>query len=1354
MERILQTFSKQGGLFSVLSICLFFAFSANAQVMVTLDATNPTCGGFTNGSITANPSGGWAPYTFQWSNGATSQTISGLAAGTYSVTATDMDLGYAVATVTLTAPPQTDAEIVIDDICSGNGNVTIEATGGVAPYTYNWGDGYTAPTRTGLAVNTQYCVTVLDANFCGVVTCQTIPAPLNLDIVAQDVVCFQDCDGSVVANITGGTGPFNILWSNGFTSEINANLDPGTYTVTVTDANGCTEIGSGTVNDPDEIEVSINVTSAPCAENGSASASASAIGGTPTGGYTYTWSNGAVGPSVTGLYFGTYMVTATDMNGCTGVGTVEVTPSAQVVLSFTSTNPTCANTSGGSISVNATGGTEPYTYAWNNGGSTSTINGLAEGTYTVMVTDAGGCVTTESITLTQEGATIYASVTEQDATCGENNGSAVANGSNGSGSYSYAWSNGMTTQTINNLGAGDYTVTVTDNATGCTALKTITITNTSGVTATASNTSTVCAASNGSASVNVTSGTAPYTYSWSNGGTSQTIVGLSAGTYTVTVTDANSCTTTVTTTVNSSNTNIAVNASSMPVSCNGNNDGSVGLSVNGGAAPYTFSWNSGQQVAALNNLTAGTYTVTVTDANGCTAVASTTVNEPTSITSSINSTNAGCAGENNGSITLNVNGGTPGYSYDWSNGATIQNISGLSAGTYTVTITDANNCSMVQTAIITANPVLTVSTVGTEVHCNPGADGTATATAQGGTPDYTYTWSNGATGLMVTGLATGTYIVTATDAAGCAATSMVVIDLGQYANLTSTITVDSEVSTNNGSDGALTANPANGSGSYTYLWSNGATTQSISGLTAGTYSVTITDVETGCITTAEVSLTNPVEPTGKIGDKVFFDLNQNGTMDPSEPGVSNVTVTLTGVTNDGETVSLITTTDATGMYLFENLEAGNYKVTFTDLPVDTEFTAQNSSSSDETDSDVNINTGMTEIFPLADGECNLTIDAGIIDACPCDNFTDPGQICCDQTACGAGYDPDPITSLEAPSGGSGGEIEYLWMMKEGTGPFNQSQVVAIPNTNSPTFDPGPLYVTTTYYRCVRRGQCCPFIEGTGVTIFINNDADASFTGPADNILCQGEAYTYTANNINSSATYQWSVEGNAVTTDLDEPSIEVVWSSNGFHDVTLTVTDNSCTANTVDTRLVTNSPDYCGNAIQGLVIDATVVHSGEVMVELISDGTPNTGTEYVLERSKDGVEFSEMDAVPMAATYTQTSDYAPLRGRSFYRVRMTNNIGNISYSNVEEVTIFIGNENTLIYPNPFRGQVSYEIKDTFGEDVSLEIISPDGRIVRTYTTDKDTFQNSLDLSDLPIGVYFMRFNFSSIGVQTYKMTKQ
>ncbi len=1382
MKKILQTKTHLWARFSCVCLLLLsFAFAANAQVTATVEFTNPTCGGFTNGSATATGSGGWAPYTYQWSTGETTQSVFGLGAGTYSVTVTDMDLGFDVATFTLTSASQVDADITIDDVCAGNGNVSVPTTGGVPPYTYNWSDGGSGDTRTGLDVETQYCVTVLDDNLCGVVTCVVIPEEFTIDVIGSTVNCFLDCDGSVEVVFNGGTAPYSVLWDNGVTSQVNDGLPAGTYCVTVTDGNGCTQSGCGTIEQPDEIVLTVSTTSPPCGSNGGGSATVNATGG--NGVYTYQWSTGATTQTVNNLAPGTYQVVVTDSQGCQAMTDVVITPSNQVSVNVTGTNPTCDAPTGGSATANPSGGVAPYSYFWNTGATTQSINNVGAGVYTVNVTDANGCTAVGMITLTQEGATINVNTTEVNATCGENNGSITANGVGGSGDYSYAWSTGATTQTITGVGAGMYTVTVTDNVSGCMGAKTVTITNTNAVNVSVSTNNTTCNANNGMASANAFNGTPPFTYAWSNGGSGSMINGLAAGVYTVTVTDANGCTATDSGTVGQEDSNIDLSVSPMPVSCFGGNDGMVGITVNGGVTPYTFAWSNGTTAPSLTNVTAGTYTVTVTDAAGCTASATATVTQPTQVNVTATSTSATCAGDNNGTATANANGGTPGYTYAWSNGANGQTITGLAAGTYTVTATDSNGCTATTSVTVSQSSPINVTATATPVSCNGGNDGTAAATANGGTPPFTFAWSNGATGATIGNLTSGTYTVTVTDSNGCTATSSATVTQPTSVNVTVTGT-DAGCAGSN--DGSATANTSGGTAPYTYTWSNGANTQTINNLAAGTYTVTVTDAN-GCTDTGSTTI--------------------------SENGDINVTTTSTATSCPGGTDGTVTANAAGGSapysYAWSNgantqtvtgLSAGTYTVTVTDAAGCTGTTSATVSDGNNSALSCTVNTlaepttdtsndgSLTVAVSGGSGNytyawsngattqtinnvpagpysvtvtdvnsgCTTTCETDLMSVdCVCDNFTDPGAICCDQTACGPGFDPAPITSLEAPSGGSGGPIEYLWMMKEGEGPFNQTQVTVIPNTNAPTYDPPVLYTTTTYFRCVRRG-CCPYIETTGVTIFINDDADASFSGPSQNILCQGETYTYTANTTSTTAEFSWNVQGIADVTEISDSQIEVVWSSNGFYDVMLTVTDNACTASTVDNRLVTNDPAYCGNGAQGMVIDATVIHSANVEIELISQtGSADPNTEYMVERSKDGENFEEVAVVDMNGTeYTQFNDLDPMRGRSYYRVRMTQNGEYVSYSNTEEITIFIGNDNTMVYPNPFSGEINYEILDTFGEPVELEIISADGRVVRRITTDKDTFRNAVYTTDLADGVYFLRFNFSSLGVQTYKLLKQ
>ena len=371
-------------------------------------------------------------------------------------------------------------------------------------------------------------------------------------------------------------------------------------------------------------------------------------------------------------------------------------------------NVNCFTGATGTIDLTVTDGTSPYTYIWNNGETTEDISNLNAGTYTVTVTDANGCVTTATATISQPAGSLTATVSvTQNVNCfGGSNGSIDLTATDGTAPYTYQWNNGATTEDISNLSAGTYAVTVTD-ANGCSFTISATITqpnaalNGSGV---VTQNVSCNAGANGTIDLTVVDGTAPYTYSWSNGETTEDISNLAAGTYTVTVTDANGCTFTTSLTVTQPaaalNTNISITQN---VLCYGGANGSIDLTATDGTAPYTYIWSNGATTEDITNLTAGTYTVTVTDANGCTTTATGTVTQPSASLSAGTSVtqNVSCNGGNNGSITLTVNGGTAPYTYNWSNGDTTQNIGNLASGNYAVTITDANGCTAIATAAIT-----------------------------------------------------------------------------------------------------------------------------------------------------------------------------------------------------------------------------------------------------------------------------------------------------------------------------------------------------------------------------------------------------------------------------------------------------------------------------------------------------------------------------------------------------------------------------------------------------------------------------------------------------------------------------
>ncbi len=826
-----------------------------------------SCNGDNTAALTATGSGGSTPYTYSWSNGATSSAITGLSAGTYTVTLTDASGFNTTASSTLTQPTAVSATISsqVNVLCNGasTGSATVSATGGTGTKTYLWSNSATGATATGLAAGS-YTVTATDANGCTSTATVTItqPTAASTTISSQtNVLCNGASTGAAAASTSGGATPYSYVWSNGATTASITGLAAGTYGVTATDANGCTSTASVTITQPTAIVIptltSLNIT---C--NGLSNGTLTAV---PSGGvspYTYAWSNASTSATATGLAVGTFTVTVTDANGCTQTKSKAITQPTAVSASISSqTNVACNGGSTGSATATSTGGTGTKTYAWSaSAGSvtTATATGLAAGSYTVTATDANGCTSTATVTITQPTAVSASIASQVNVTCnGGSNGSATAASTGGTGTKTYAWSNGAAVATATGLASGSYTVTATD-ANGCSSTASVTITQPVAATTTiTSQTNVLCnGASTGAATASTTGGTSPYTFVWSNAATGATVTGLAAGTYGVTSTDANGCTSTASVTITQPTAIVIPTLTSVTITCNGLSNGTLTAVPSGGVSPYTYAWSNASTGATATGLAVGTFTVTVTDANGCTQTSSKAMTQPTAVSASIASqVNVSCNGGANGSATAASTGGTGTVTYLWSNTATGATATGLAAGSYTVTATDANGCTSIATATITEPTVLVASSVvDSNVTCNGFSNGGATASATGGVSPYTYAWSNAATTASITGVAAGNYAVTITDANGCSNTTSVVVS--QSVVLSSSVSIDSNVSCNGLSNGGANAIAVGGTAPYTYTWNTTATTAIITGVTAGTYTVTITDAN-GCSSIATDTVFEP-----------------------------------------------------------------------------------------------------------------------------------------------------------------------------------------------------------------------------------------------------------------------------------------------------------------------------------------------------------------------------------------------------------------------------------------------------------------------------------------------------------------
>jgi len=551
-------------------------------------------------------------------------------------------------------------------------------------------------------------------------------------------------------------------------------------------------------------------------------------------------------------------------------------------------NPTCGICNGSLTAIDSGGGA-PYTYSWSPTGQTNqTATGLCAGTYTVTVTDVCANTSTASVVLTATPLSVTVAVNAQVKCNGSCTGSATANVVLATSPYTYKWSpTKQTTATATGLCAGNYTITVTDKN-GCTGTASVAITQPIALKDTIlTQTNILCNGANtGSVNAKASGGVLPYAYKWSpTNQTTAIATGLSGGVYTLTVTDSNACTATIAATITQP-TQVTATFTINNVLCNGGT-GSATVTASGGVSPYTYLWIPTNQTAATaTGLSAGAYTIKVTDNNGCTLTNSVTITQPLVLSVTTTNTHASC-NLPNGTATANPSGGTGPYTYSWNpSSQTNAKATGLLVGTYTVSITDNHHCTTSASVSIT-QPTLVMATISstTNVGCYNGSNGSATITGNGGTTPYTYLWNPGA---QITATATGlfalSYTATVTDNNGCSAT--ISTTLTEPTQVTASISEPKIICKD--STGILIANASGGTPPYKYNWSSGATggIATITPIATNDYSVIVTD-NNGCTASANIVLQYgpafAVDITGKksvcVGDSTLICANAIGAID-------------------------------------------------------------------------------------------------------------------------------------------------------------------------------------------------------------------------------------------------------------------------------------------------------------------------------------------------------------------------------------------------------------------------------------------------------------------------------------------
>ncbi|MES2565731.1 MAG: gliding motility-associated C-terminal domain-containing protein [Bacteroidota bacterium] len=851
--------------------------NTSGPAISVISQTNVSCFGACNGIATTSVSGGITPYSYSWSNGQVTTSGTNLCAGIYTVSATDFAGCVTSTSVNITQPTALTVTISpTNPKCFGatNGFGTAAALGGTPSYTYSWGVNGSGPTSNQIGAGS-YGLTVTDGNGCVVTSSMALsnPPAMVASLTSSNVTCFNACNGLAIATVTNNIGAVSYVWTGGaspVSSQTLTGACAGNYTVLATDQNSCTANVAVIISQPTQVTANISATgSVTCFGGNNGFAVVTPGGG--TGSFTYSWSpNGGNAATAGSLTAGPYVVTVADANGCIATATATINQPAAFTTTLTTTNVKCFGACDGTGNIAFTGGIGIPSILWQPGlQNGNSVNNLCVGNNTVTITSNGSCISVITFTLT-EPAALTAVAGATNSNCGQANGKTCVVVGGGTAPYSNLWSNGPTSLCNNGIVAGAYSFTVTDLY-GCKAVASGLVNDIAGpVVAITSQTNISCfGGSNGGADINVTGGVTPYSYLWS--GTSYTTANVSTfnfGIKNITVTDAAGCVGTAFVDITQPTQLTSAIGSFTNVSCFGQTNGGATMLVNGGTPNYSYVWTpSAQTSSILVNVGANSYTCNVTDGNGCVTSKSVTISQPQALTITASSfTDVSCFGGNNGQISITIQNGTPAYGYTWTPAQPGSNgfLTGLTAGGYTLALTDANNCPIGANFTISQPSALTSTYTSLPATCgNP--NGSATVTITGGTPTYSVSWNTSPvqSGTVAINMSPGSnWSAVITDAKGCSISQSVAIANPLPPSITG-FSVTQPACTGM-SNGAITVNYTSGTAPYNVIWSNpisqtittSALTQSVSGVAAGQYNATVVD-NYGCSVTQPVYVAPP-----------------------------------------------------------------------------------------------------------------------------------------------------------------------------------------------------------------------------------------------------------------------------------------------------------------------------------------------------------------------------------------------------------------------------------------------------------------------------------------------------------------
>jgi len=850
--------------------------SIDSVRVTTRDVTS--CLGI-NGGFTITPLGGQGPYRFQWesNNGiqgdtigvAGALTVNNLKQGSYRVTITDSSpqgCEIGLRQVLINGPSAIIRNVQTRDVtCAGNANGSIMLTVTANNPVYLWSNGATTPSLQNLSGGT-YAVTITDG------TCETAltdivieePQPLKAIQELTEPTCRESNNGAIDLTVFGGIGNYRYQWSNGSLREDLNAINTGNYIATVTDSKGCILKDTIALEAPATLQIVTDSTKNVNCKNGADGyLKIEAAGGTAP--YRFVWNTGSTSPVLPNLTAGAYTITLTDFKNCRQTVSFQIREPDSLKLNLlTQNNPRCDGEANGNLIVNATGGVAPYRFNWSNGATSSFVNNLGVGAYTVTLTDANGCAGGSlDINLTATSPISLAYNVTQPECIGRTDGQINLNPV-GSLPFKFKWNRGDSTQNIANLGVGTYAVTVED-AQGCVYDTSIVVNAPQAFNFNFAVFQPSCAGTtDGIIDLSFFNpGTPPLNYQWSNGAAMQDLMNLSQGNYTLTVTDARGCRFVSDTIAIKNPPRLELLTESLAqLSCKGDSTGFIEIAVKGGTMPYTYEWvGLGTNEPDIFNLPAGQYRLIVRDSNDCPIDTTFRLLEPPTLLVDVNVRSSSvCEEEFSNELRAKVSGGVPPYQFEWSNKAQDSILTNVPPGDYELLVRDANGCEKQVSSIKVreAGAALTIDSFFVKnVTCFGANNGTATVKVAGGSSPFRFHFSNNV--ILETNSREATinnlpinsnYNVTVTDlSTGCVVASQK-LSVQTPSSLSLVFDRLNEPNCFGSADGAIFANTFGGTLPYTHRWfrENGTqagTTEDIFGVANGKYIGVVID-KNGC----------------------------------------------------------------------------------------------------------------------------------------------------------------------------------------------------------------------------------------------------------------------------------------------------------------------------------------------------------------------------------------------------------------------------------------------------------------------------------------------------------------------------